>query len=308
MDFAVRAMEECADFNRLADLHDRRRGEGMPTLSTLVGDVPLAQHMWRMWTVRRARRTAVVAGGTVEDWFREWVHNVLSGRDLYLDAERYLRQRLPEPLNMSRDYLRDKTQHELGLAFEHAGLDEHGVGADRLCRWLLLRRSGGQPLTADDLIRTQMTWAEDSSRAIDALSQLLGLIPPATAPALLVVFDSASMPHPHGDDPSPQIELLRESARQLANLVTCAPRLSLAVAVSEADWQAYVERAPESFAKAVVREHIIHVRGWTADRVRQAVAARTSPRDRCAGPGVCRSGAVGCLTGARGQPLRSVDR
>jgi very-short-patch-repair endonuclease len=276
MDSAVCAVEECADFNRLADRHDRRRGEGIPTLSTLVGTVPLAQGLWRMWAARHSRRTAVVTGGTIEDWFREWVHSVLSGRDLYLDAERYLRQRLPEPLDASHDYLRNKTQHELGLAFEHAGLDEHGVGADRICRWLLLRRSGGRSLKADDLIRTQMTWTADSSGAIDALSQLLGLIPPAAVPALLVVFDSASRPRPHGDDPSPPIELLQESARQLANLVTSAPRLSLAVAVSEADWQAYVERAPESFAKAVVREHIIHVRGWTAERMRQAVAARTS--------------------------------
>jgi hypothetical protein len=232
--------------------------------------------MWRMWTVRRARRTAVVAGGTVEDWFREWIHNALSGRDLYLDAECYLRQRLPEPQDASRDDLLGKTPYELGLAFERADLDEHGVGADRLCRWLLLRRAGGQPLTADDLIRTQLSWAGTSSGAIDAVSQLLGLMPPAAVPALLVVFDGASTPHRNGEAVSSQIELLQVSARPLANLVTCAPRLTLAVAVSEECWQAYMERAPESFAKAVVREHVIHVRGWTADRVRQAVAARTS--------------------------------
>ena len=176
--------------------------------------------------------------------------------------------------------LREKTPHELGLAFEGAELGDYGSGADRLCRWLLLRRASGQPLSADDLVQAQMSWAQTSAGAIDAIRQLLDLLPRFAVPALLAIPDIATEPLNVQEAKvrevnESKIASMQSTVQQLVNLATGVPQLSVAMAAEEASWNAYVERAPESFAKAVVQEHVIPVRGWTADQVRQAVTGRS---------------------------------
>jgi hypothetical protein len=169
--------------------------------------------------------------------------------------------------------LHEKTLHELTLLFERAHLDDRALTADGLCRWLLTRRSSRQPLAVDDLVRAQTSESEQSLDVSGALGQALSLLDGGCHPAFLIVSDDAHDACQDETSIVARTAWLEKAIPHLVQLITSVPRWTVGLATDESTWARYTSRAPESFAKAVAEQHVIHVPCLSVERVRQVVTA-----------------------------------
>ncbi len=261
-------------FSRVADEHQQRRTAGMPTLSTLVGPVPGAVRQWRAWAARCQRTAVVVSGGLAREWCEAWLRQLLRERDLSQDAECYLCRRVRESAEWPAGSLRQKTPHELALLFERAHLDDRAVTPDGLCRRLLLQRARQEAPTANELLAMHLAAGEPPSGVRDVLNQVLGLLEDSPDPALLIVPEDTPAAGPKEDTTDACVSWLTQAIPHLVQLVTSLPRWTVGLCVDSRSWRRYCAEAPESFAKAVAAQYVLHVSTWSVDRVRQAVTAR----------------------------------
>jgi hypothetical protein len=273
MDAKNYTAHDSSHFDALADQHEQRRVAGLPTLSVLVGSVASARRQWRAWAVRCKRSAVIVAEGMEREWYEAWLRQLLRERDVYLDAEQYVYRRLPGMSSWTQGGLHDKTPHELALLFECAHLDDRAVTPDGLCRWLLMRRLSRQPLTVDELVRAHTNVGEPSPGVRGALGQMLSLLDGGSHPAPLVVSDYANTVCQEEDSVGARAKWLEKAIPHLVQLITSVPRWTVGLAIDESSWDRYTSGTPESFAKAVVEQHVIHVPCWSANRVRQVVTA-----------------------------------
>ena len=229
----------------------------------------------RRWSASHGRATATVTNESVSRWLAQWVATLLHERNLYADAEQFLAKRLQKSPELIHVELRIKTQRELQLIFEEAHLDDSRMGSDRLCRWILEHSEGGTPLSSDKLVRVQTMWTEFNPEGIaDAFHQLVGLLSQENAPTLLVLSDNSDKRSETPEEIGNQSELLRAQVDALTHLAVRVPQLTAGLAVEEKRWNTFVSLAPESFAKAVIREHVIPVAGLTVDQIRQMIASK----------------------------------
>jgi hypothetical protein len=191
-----------------------------------------------------------------------------------MDQNSYQSTRLQTSPAIIHTDLHTKTRHELELIFAQAQLDDGGMGPGRLCRWILERRADGESPTVDELICTQASWTEFNADGIaDAFRQLLGMLSNDPAPTLLVLFDNTDEQLETLEDRHNRTELFSMQTEALTRLAVRIPELTVGVAVDEREWKAYIASSPESFTKAVIREHVVPVAGLTVDRIRQMVAS-----------------------------------
>ncbi|MBZ4422974.1 hypothetical protein [Myxococcus sp. RHSTA-1-4] len=107
------------------DRHARRRAEGIPTLSTLVGPPERALALWTEWVHRHGLSVVVAEDDDARAMVSAWATALARERDLTADAEAFVV--LSQPTGHRRELLfRGKTLHERralleGLTPPHAG-------------------------------------------------------------------------------------------------------------------------------------------------------------------------------------------
>jgi hypothetical protein len=102
---------------------------------------------------------------------------------------------------------------------------------------------------------------------------MLSLLDGGSHPAPLVVSDYANTACQEEDSVGARAKWLEKAIPHLVQLITSVPRWTVGLAIDESSWDRYTSGTPESFAKAVVEQHVIHVPCWSANRVRQVVTA-----------------------------------
>jgi Protein of unknown function (DUF559) len=210
----------------ILDRHSIRRSNGIPTVSLLVGSIGAGGRAWRCWAT--AMKRSVIVGNRNAFPYAEWVRAVAERTDLPNAAIRHLAQRAERDPNEFLVAWRTKTS------------------ADRERFWSTLA-----PNEDDDLLRFVAALANDqnfrntvAASLIDLGEQIVSLIvrlaPSTPWPAVLFVTGST-------DD----LSAVGPMAAQWAMRV---PALPIAVAVPIEVWHAFLTTAPESRAKALLRE------------------------------------------------------
>jgi very-short-patch-repair endonuclease len=247
-------------FGQIADRHEQRRRYGLPTISTVVGPVALAQRLWRKWARDHQRPTVTVVKGAKWEWLEQWVATLLNERDLYSDAERFLASRLQPPVAPAELQLRRASPRQIELLLDRAELADYSLEPGRLCRWLLQHRAHGRSLSAGELVSQQMSWNRlGSTSPQHAFRQLIAFLGTTVTPALLVMPGSIDVPLHDGKCWPDEINAVHPLAEELGHLVAGVPDLTIGLAVSKPIWNAYVQRARDSFAKAVLQENVIAI-------------------------------------------------
>ena len=162
------------------DRHARRRAEGIPTLSTLVGPSERALSLWTQWVHRHGLGVAVAEGSDSREMVSAWARALARERDLTCDAETFVV--LSQPTNHQRELLfRGKTVHERRVLLEGL-IPPHSDSATwELCRHLL--ESPSPPAPGELPTAVEVAIQQDP---LTALQALLALVPFGKAPALRV--------------------------------------------------------------------------------------------------------------------------
>ena len=211
---------------RILDRHAVRRAAGVPTVSLLVGSIGAGCGTWRRWASATGRRVIFASRNLFPTV--EWVRSIAEKVDLPAAAVRCLARRAGRDSDQFLASWREKTP------------------ADRERFWGILTPDGDDELlgTVANLAVDQSSW----STLAAALSNLgdrivpliLRLVPSAMWPSVLFVVGS-------GHD----FSAVSPVAVQWA---TSVPAVPIVVVVPSAVWDDFLTGAPESRAKALLRE------------------------------------------------------
>ncbi len=209
--------------------HQRRREDGIPTLSVLVGPPELAVAAWRAWLRSAGRRPLVIrssgpdlAGRVADEWMSQpWILERLvdhAAPGLPGSPERALELLGGGPCR-ERSFLRDR----LIAACSDPALES-------LCRRVL-------PDDRDE--------APDGSEAPGAAGWIegLSLVDGESAPGVLLAAAGG----------------IEEAARSLADLIERCPRVPVGWALSAADCAGFMASEPFSRVRTLCREGVVAV-------------------------------------------------
>ncbi|MCP3138693.1 endonuclease domain-containing protein [Pyxidicoccus xibeiensis] len=160
--------------------HARRRDDGIPTLSTLVGPQEQALALWTEWIHRQGLSVVVVEVDDPRLMVSTWATALARERDLTSDAEAFVV--LSQPTGSRRELLfRGKTAHERRVLMDSLPPPPSASAAWGLYRSLLESTSppppGALPVAVSRAIQQD---------PLSALQALLALVPFGRAPALRV--------------------------------------------------------------------------------------------------------------------------
>ncbi len=221
-----------ATFLEALDRHVRRRGEGIPTLSVLVGPPEQTLALWTQWARHHQLPVVMVGPENAPELVTAWATVLAGERDLSADAEAYAV--LHHTVSGSRRELlfRGKTVHERRILLDSLPMPTTPPDVWELCRLLLEAPPPESPGVLSEALRHRIARAPEAT-----LRALLALTPTGRAPALLT-----------GEHPS-----LFQGLRTLTALCASAPELTAVCALSPEAFASCLRQA-ESRVVAMMRE------------------------------------------------------
>jgi hypothetical protein len=234
---------QLSDPTPILDRHTTRRTSGIPTISLLVGPIGAGGRTWRRWAARTGRCVVVAQGNHFP--YVQWVGPVAEQVDLPVAAVHSLARRA------------DRDPDEFLAAWRVK------TPSDRERHWATF-----VPEENDDLLRAMAALAiERVSPSMIASSlctvgerivpMVVRLAPSATWPAVLFIATATS-----------ELSALASEAASWAQRV---PSVPIAVAVPSTAWAEYLAAAPDSRAKALLREGELTVPVLDAATVEQSL-------------------------------------
>jgi hypothetical protein len=253
----------------LLDRHQRRREQGIPTISVLCGPTGLGVRRWRAWASGRGVAVVTPRQADLPEICSAWVQVLASTRDLGIDALDWLAAHTGRSPAHLRARLAAMTAHDLDSFWEGLALapDRHGTAA--ACRLLLASGSGGelQPRSLAGRLRAAGS-GQGLPPEVQSVAGLANLVPSAALPALVLTpLREAGTS-----------EWLAAAGQLLEELVTAVPALAAAVTTEARAFEALSGGGVESHLVAVLREGIVPVQALGASELaRRFVAAGVPP-------------------------------
>jgi hypothetical protein len=221
----------------------------------------LASQTWHQWTESRQFTFAPLNEPGLEAVVAVWTTCLATTHDLLADTVAFLANRADVMADEMRLRLTSMTHHDLDLFWYGLSPLINHSGVATVCGWLAKTIVAGAPLEPHclaghldaALTEREYPWL----RVVIALAQL---VPANALPALLLLPDSRTTDVESWFD---------TAARTLARLVLGVPSLHAAIAVEPSIVARYLQRAPESHARVLVREGLVSL-----DTITQEAAAQ----------------------------------
>ncbi|HEX8434020.1 endonuclease domain-containing protein [Archangium sp.] len=243
--------------------HQRRREQGIPTLTVLAGPPAAAASLWRRWLDSLHRPTCTALAAREGEVARAWMETLARLRSLEADAADFLGGAAGLAPGELPSRLQGKTAHEREVLLQEFFPLAPDGDSTAACRGLLqpqVTHNSGGPLDA-----VLGALGGDFLRALAALH---GLVPPGRAPALLLTG--------FGEDG------VARAARVAARLCVSLPSLVIALTTDRPSLDAYLHGG-ESQALAMVREGLIELAAPSAEDLERTLEAlgvsRSAPED-----------------------------
>ena len=231
------------------DRHERRREEGLPCVSVLVGIPALAIHAVRQWSEERNRTVVQTRGPGLDALAEAWVASLAGQRDFVQDAGAWLAHTSGRSTEELSGWIARASPFDVERFLETT---LPGESAD-VCRWILKVPTTRRKISPESML--------------EALTEM---IPAGSAPVYLAAVDSASAAKPGR---------FEKSVLALARLAERAPRLSLVLAVEPLAFERYLREAPESRVKVLVRAGVIPVPAQTESEILERLT-QEAPKSR----------------------------
>ncbi len=216
--------------------HQRRREQGIPTLTVLAGPPGTAASLWRRWLDSLHRPNCTVLATSEVEVAHAWMEALARLRNLEVDAADFLGGAAGLAPGELPSRLQGKTAHEREILLQELFPLAPDGDATAACRALLqpqVTHNPGGPLLA-----------ALGGAPLRALAALHALVPPDSAPALLLTGSGS--------------DGVTRAARVAAKLCASIPSLVIALATDRPSLDAYLHGGA-SQALAMVREGLIEL-------------------------------------------------
>lgn len=253
-------------------VHEERRQQNWPTVTVLSGPVSVGLSCWQEWCQGADRPSVAVEETDPAQWLHRYAEVVLDQCAPITCAEAYLAERIGT--SHGNLLAGRKSLPELRLMFDAAALGDDR--ADRLCRYLLEADVTGESISAE----TVAEWFSDATAADQRLARLVAamvaLLRPGRSPALLVV---PSAQRERSEDrfshaPGGTVADIDAVATTLVMLTAHVPSATVGLCVEAKDFNDYLDHAPESHAKAALREACLVLQGLSVTEISEIVERR----------------------------------
>jgi hypothetical protein len=245
--------------------HQRRREQGIPTLTVLAGPPRTAASLWHRWLAPLHRPISNVPASTESDAVRAWVDALARVRELEADAADFLGRAAGLAPGELPARLKGKTAHEREVLLQELFPSAPDGEASTACRCLLQPR-----VTHDASAPFDALLEACENDPLRVLAALQSLVPPQAAPALLLTGSTA--------------EDLPRAARIAAKLCASSPSLAIALTAERPSLDAYLHGG-QSQALAMVREGLIELAAPSPEALgRKLEALGVQPSEALSGP------------------------
>lgn len=245
--------------------HQRRREQGIPTLTVLAGPPRTAASLWHRWLASLHRPSSTVPVSTEADAVRSWVEALARIRPLEADAADFLGRAAGLAPGELPARLKGKTAHERDVLLQELFPSAPDGDASTACRCLLHPQVVHNSSAPFDVLFD--AFEHDPLRVLSALRVL---VPPESAPALLLTGSSA--------------EDTTRAARIAAKLCASSPSLVIALIAERSSLDAYLQGG-QSQALAMVREGLIELAAPSPEALGQKLEALgVPPSEALSGP------------------------
>jgi hypothetical protein len=229
--------------------HDQRRLAGIPTVSVLPAEPPLANMIWRTW-IRRHRPAVELTASSPRALTHALLDALGNSTNLPILALHYLQRSAGVDAGESRSASQSRTPHDLDILAQ-AAVDA-GAPSDPTRAALEICGStwtNSPSSTLANRIEAALAGSVGSPwlRVLAAVNPLLS---PELSPAILLSPPVASDAH----------SWLCEAASHIAQLAQAVPQWTLAVAVSPEAFDRYCREAQPSRAKSLLQSGVISLR------------------------------------------------
>ncbi|QRO03053.1 DUF559 domain-containing protein [Archangium violaceum] len=233
--------------------HQRRREQGIPTLTVLAGPPGLASSLWRRWLDSLHRPVCTVLATSEVEVTRAWLETLARLGSLESAAADFLGGAAGLAPGELPSRLKAKTSHERDVLLQELLPSAPDGDSTRVCRCLLQPQVVHNPGVPLDAV------LEACGRdAIRALAALHAILPPATAPALLLTGSGA--------------EGLARAARIASKLCASIPSLVIALTADRPTLDAYLH-GEASKALTMVREGLLELDAPSAETLGRKLEA-----------------------------------
>ena len=237
--------------------HRARREQHIPTLSLLLGPVPLGIQVWRAWNQKHSMPILLLPV-TSDEAVSKWVCWMERQPWFPKTALDWLAERVGEALGNLAGRLAAMTPHDRDRFWHAHALDTHGDTAS-LCRSILATGSHSAPLGLRNTLLKHV-FPNDSNH-LRLIRALWPLMPKGQAPSFFL--------HPLADeDPA---EWLAQAVELASRWVLAVPSLTLAIAVSRKDLDAFLMRPLHAHVLALLREGEVFLPPLEAPALRAAL-------------------------------------
>jgi hypothetical protein len=238
--------------------HQRRRDQGIPTLTVLAGPPGAALALWRRGLAARGRPLCVSASTAAEVLLHDWLEVLAGSRSLVTDALEHLGAATGAGAGELSSRLQGRTAHERGTLLQALlpSLPPGDVSAT--CRHLL-ELPQVVPKSHESLNAVLAACEGDAPRALAAVH---ALVPEGKAPALLL----------SGPGIGTEAAWLEAAARVCARLCEAGAGLVVALQAEAPLVDAYL-KGPENKGRALVREGRVEVTAPTAEELMRRMEA-----------------------------------
>ncbi|WNG13267.1 DUF559 domain-containing protein [Cystobacter fuscus] len=237
--------------------HQRRREQGIPTLTVLAGPPGAALSLWRRWLDARGLPLCVCASTTPEGLLRHWLETLGQARSLTTDAAEHLGAAAGLRPGELPSRLKGKTAHERGVLLQALIPSLAPGDVSATCR-ALLQLPQVVPNSTGLLGAVLAACEGDALRALGAVH---ALVPGGAAPAILV------------SDPGTEEGWLERAARVCARACEGVPSLVVALQAERSGLEAYLHE-PESHTRAIVREGRVELAVPSAEELMRRLEAQ----------------------------------
>ena len=211
--------------------HRSRRTQGVPTLSVLIGDAEAAEWIWSRWQRSQHRAFACVDGGTLAGMLGQWV----STAAVCAELRREILRRGATARGVSAE--------EFALTLAAFGRGRRREGVDEISAWLA-QSPELVSVAAEGDGEALLAWVLAGFPR--ALTELDGALP-AGLPGIFTRVPAAASP-----------DALDDLGASLIRIAESAPRMELAVAVTEAQLAGWRQRA-DARERHLVGEGLIRI-------------------------------------------------
>lgn len=253
-------MDSSRKFTELLNWQQTRRGQGIPTTTVLAGPVGLGVREWRAWAGTHGRPVAQTDATDPTGLSRAWIEAVFGAADVCRASIGWLATASGQTPDAAHESVRRMTVYDLDRAWQTLPTDTTTPPA-AVARFTLGCVVAGRSPDADGLVRTL---GAEPTRAVRAVAALMA---DDVCPALLLV-------PPTSDDLAQTLGVLEEMA-------VAVPGLPIAVAASDAAYEAADRALAGTRRQTLAREGLVRVRGVSGDalldRLRRAGVAPDPP-------------------------------